>query len=93
MTKLQKLDLGGKLMLSCLENVTEVQAKAATLRNKEKLSHLSLEWSGKINEETVPDSHKKALDALEPHDGLEMLRILGNKSTHLPTWMKDPSLL
>jgi hypothetical protein len=56
------------------------QVKAATLRNKEKLSHLSLEWSSKINEEPVPDSHKKVLDALEPHDGLEMLRILATKA-------------
>jgi len=43
--ELQNLDLGGKLKLSCLENVTEAQAKAATLGNKEKLRHLYLQLS------------------------------------------------
>ena len=82
------------MKLSCLENVTEAQAKAATLGNKEKLRHLYLEWSSGCHEEPVLDCHKKVLDALKPHDcGLEMLRIDNYKSTCLPTWMKDLSLL
>jgi len=91
--ELQNLDLGGKLMLSRLENVTEAQARAATVGNKEKLRHLSLEWSSECQEEPVSDCHKKVLDALKPHEGLENLWILGYKSTSLPTWMKDLSLL
>ncbi|KAF8712996.1 hypothetical protein HU200_028785 [Digitaria exilis] len=90
--ELRNLDLGGKLVLSCLENVTEAQAKAATL-GKEKLRSLSLKWSSECHEEPVPDCHKKLLGALKPHDGLEMLRIVGYKSTCLPTWMKDLSSL
>ncbi|CAL5010373.1 unnamed protein product [Urochloa decumbens] len=91
--ELTNSDLDGKLMLSCLQNVTQAQAQAAALKNKEKLRHLSLEWSGECHEEPVPDCHKKVLDALEPHDGLDMLKIVGYKSTCLPTWMKYLSLL
>ncbi|KAJ1267445.1 hypothetical protein BS78_07G056400 [Paspalum vaginatum] len=91
--ELGSLDLGGKLMLGCLENVTETQAKYAALRNKEKLRQLSLEWSSRCDEESVPDCHKKVLDELKPYDGLEMMRIVGYKSTFLPAWMKDLSLL
>ncbi|WVZ94936.1 hypothetical protein U9M48_040762 [Paspalum notatum var. saurae] len=91
--ELQNLDLGGELMLGYLENVTETHAKAATLGNKEKLRSLSLEWSSECHEESVRESNKEVLDALRPHDGLEMLRIVGYKSTYLPAWMKDLSLL
>jgi Leucine-rich repeat (LRR) protein len=87
--QLQNLDLGGKLMLSCLENVIEAQAQAARLGNKEKLKHLALEWSSKCHEEPVANGHKKVLEALKPHSGLEMLRIVRYKSACLPTWMKD----
>ncbi|CAL5010377.1 unnamed protein product [Urochloa decumbens] len=81
--ELQNLDLVGKLMLSCLENVTEAQAKAAALKNKEKLKHLSFQWS-RCHEEPIPDCHKKILDSLKPHDGLEKLKIVGYKSTSSP---------
>ncbi|KAJ1267442.1 hypothetical protein BS78_07G056100, partial [Paspalum vaginatum] len=91
--ELQNLDLGGKLMLGYLENVTEAQAKVATLGNKEKLRSLSLEWSSECHEESVPDSNKEVLNALKPHGGPEMLRIVCYKSTCLPAWMKDLSLL
>jgi Leucine-rich repeat (LRR) protein len=90
--ELRSLNLGGKLMLNCLENVTEAQAKAATLGNKKKLRHLSLEWSSECHGEPVPGYHKKVLDALKPHDEVEKLRIVGYKSTCLPTWMKYISL-
>ena len=51
-------------------------------------------WNSGCHKEPVPDCHKKVLDALKPHDsGLEMLRIDDYKSTCLPTWMKDLSLL
>jgi hypothetical protein len=91
--ELRRLDLSGKLILRCLENVTEAQAKAATIGNKEKLRHLSLEWSSGCHKEPVPDCHKMVLDALKPHGGLELLKIVRYKSTLLPTWMKDLSLL
>jgi hypothetical protein len=91
--ELQNLDLGGKLMLSCLENVTEAEAQAAALKNKEKLRHLSFEWSSECHEEQVPECHKKVLDALEPHGGLEMLKIVRYRSIYLPTWMSDLSSL
>ncbi|KAF8668429.1 hypothetical protein HU200_052242 [Digitaria exilis] len=41
---LRNLDLGGKLILDCLENVTEAQAKAAALENKEILTYFVAEY-------------------------------------------------
>ncbi|CAD6273102.1 unnamed protein product [Miscanthus lutarioriparius] len=89
--EVQNLNLGGELELSGLQNVTEVLAKAASLENKEKLTHLSLEWNDDGCEK--PDSHKEVLDALKPHHRLEMLRIKSYKGTNLPSWITDLSLL
>ncbi|XP_062200892.1 putative disease resistance protein RGA4 [Phragmites australis] len=91
--ELQKLNLCGELALHGLENVTEAHAIAAGLRNKEKLTHLSLQWSGEGREESVQTCHKNVLDALKPHSGLEMLRIVNYKGFSLPAWITDPSLL
>nr|TKW02504.1 hypothetical protein SEVIR_8G246872v2 [Setaria viridis] len=89
--ELQNLNIAGELELSGLQNVTEVLAKAASLENKEKLTHLSLEWNDDACEK--PDSHNGVLDALKPHHQLEMLRIKSYKGTNLPSWITDLSLL
>ncbi|RCV39596.1 hypothetical protein SETIT_8G236600v2 [Setaria italica] len=89
--ELQNLNLGGELELSGLQNVTEVLAKAASLENKERLTHLSLAWNDDAREK--PDSHNEVLDALKPHHRLEMLRIKSYKGTKLPSWITDLSLL
>ncbi|XP_066361939.1 putative disease resistance protein RGA4 [Miscanthus floridulus] len=89
--ELQNLNLGGELELSGLQNVTEVLAKAASLENKERLTHLSLEWNDDAREK--PDSHNEVLDALKPHHRLEMLSIKSYKGTNLPSWITDLSLL
>ncbi|TVU23485.1 hypothetical protein EJB05_25854, partial [Eragrostis curvula] len=91
--ELEKLNLGGELELSCLENATEGHAKAASLESKENLSHLSLEWKSKGQEEPEQDCHKKVLYALKPNADLEMLRIVNYKGTSLPTWITDLSNL
>ncbi|XP_062200269.1 putative disease resistance protein RGA4 [Phragmites australis] len=91
--ELQNMNLGGELELRGLENVTEAHAKAASLGNKEKLTHLSLEWNSKGHEESVQDSHEKVLDSLKPHHGLEIIRIVNYKGSSVPTWMKDLGFL
>jgi len=89
--ELQNLNLGGQLVLDGLQNVDESQAKAASLGNKHKLTHLSLEWNSDANE--VQDCHMKVLDGLKPHGGLQMLRVDSYKGSSLPSWMIDLSLL
>ncbi|KAL6845697.1 hypothetical protein ACP4OV_024520 [Aristida adscensionis] len=91
--ELQNLNLGGELKLSGLDNVSEAHAKATSLGNKEKLTHLSLRWNSEGNEEPVQHCHKKVLDALKPHGRLEMLRIVSYQSTTLPAWATDVSLM
>uniref|UniRef100_A0A0E0CJK1 R13L1/DRL21-like LRR repeat region domain-containing protein n=1 Tax=Oryza meridionalis TaxID=40149 RepID=A0A0E0CJK1_9ORYZ len=88
-SELRNINLGGELELNGLENVTEAQAKAASLG---KLTHLSLEWNSGGPEELVQDCHVKVLDALKPCGGLEMLRIVNYKGRGAPTWMKELSL-
>ncbi|GJN25839.1 hypothetical protein PR202_gb13722 [Eleusine coracana subsp. coracana] len=80
-------DLGGELKLCSLENATEAHAKEANLECKEKLTHLSLAWDDKGQEELVQDCYEKILNALKPHDGLQMLRIVNYKGTSFPTWI------
>ncbi|KQJ86490.1 putative disease resistance protein RGA1 [Brachypodium distachyon] len=91
--ELQNLNLHGELELCGLQYVSEEDAEAATLGMKEKLTHLSLEWSGDHHEEPFPDCHKKVLDALKPHDGLLMLRIVSYKGTGLPRWATNLTVL
>ncbi|OEL20236.1 Disease resistance protein RGA2 [Dichanthelium oligosanthes] len=90
--ELRDLNLGGELELSGLENVTEALATAASLENKEKLTHLYLKWNDDACEK--PDCHnKEVLDALKPNRWLELLRIESYKGTSLPSWTTDLSLL
>uniref|UniRef100_K3ZNP6 Uncharacterized protein n=1 Tax=Setaria italica TaxID=4555 RepID=K3ZNP6_SETIT len=89
--ELRNLNLGGELELSGLQNVTEVLAKAASLENKEKLTHLSLKWNDHAR--AKPDSHNEVLGSLKPHHQLEMLSIIFYKGTNLPSWVTDLSLL
>ncbi|VAI93620.1 unnamed protein product [Triticum turgidum subsp. durum] len=90
--ELGNLNLGGQLKLRNLANVTEVDAKAANLVNKE-LRELRLTWtfrwnyfqgitSWRDNEEDA-----KVLENLEPHDGLHAIGIQSYGATTFPTWM------
>lgn len=90
--EVHSLNLSGELELRGLENVSQEQAKAANLGRKEKLTHLSLEWSGEYHAEE-PDYPEKVLDALKPHHGLHMLKVVSYKGTNFPTWMTDLSVL
>ncbi|CAL5078683.1 unnamed protein product [Urochloa decumbens] len=86
--ELQNLDLGGKLELSQLENVTGADAHAAGLSNKEKLTELMLRWTD--GDQEAPNNkhnHKEVVEGLKPHDGLKVLQMYSCGSSTFPTWM------
>ncbi|EAZ15199.1 hypothetical protein OsJ_30618 [Oryza sativa Japonica Group] len=87
--ELHSLNLCGELELRGLENVSQEDAKAANLRNKEKLARLSLVWNSECCVEE-PNCNGKVLDALKPHHGLLMLNVISYKSTHFSS-MDDRS--
>jgi hypothetical protein len=75
--EIRDLNLGGRLRLSRLDYATEEHAKASSLANKEKLTHLSLRWSDDSTEEL--DQHRNVLDALKPPAALEYLEIISTE--------------
>uniref|UniRef100_A0A0E0P3X4 Uncharacterized protein n=1 Tax=Oryza rufipogon TaxID=4529 RepID=A0A0E0P3X4_ORYRU len=85
--ELRQLDLGGRLELRKLENVTKADAKAANLGKKEKLTELSLTWTGQKYKEAQSNNHKEVLEGLMPHEGLKVLSIYSCGSSTCPTWM------
>ncbi|KAM0878217.1 hypothetical protein ACQ4PT_035019 [Festuca glaucescens] len=89
--ELRDLNLGGQLRLSCLDYATEEHAKASSLGKKEKLTHLSLEWSNDSSDER--DQQRNVLDALKPYGGLQFLRIQSYRGTGFPSWVISPTFL
>jgi hypothetical protein len=84
--ELWNLDLGGKLELSQLENVKGVDAQAAGVGNKKKLTELVLQWTHSDQEAQI-NNYKEVLEGLKPHDGLKSLKINRCGSTTFPAWM------
>ncbi|CAN6171141.1 unnamed protein product [Urochloa humidicola] len=84
--QLQNLDLGGRLELSQLENVTRKEARAAGLGNKGKLTELELRWNY-TEREAQNNNHKEVLEGLKPHDGLKVMRIYDCGSSTFPLWL------
>ncbi|CAM0885714.1 unnamed protein product [Alopecurus aequalis] len=82
--ELQQLNLGGQLELCGLNNVTEVDAKAANLGKKKKLQKLTLEW------DTGNKDDARVLESLKPHDGLQFVKIRSYGGATFPTWMAMP---
>ncbi|CAO2202866.1 unnamed protein product [Urochloa humidicola] len=84
--QLQHLNnLGGPLLLSQLENVTEVaDAKRANLVNKKELRELSLIWTSSEQEKQHCHNVLEGLGA--PHE-LEALRISYYQGIGFPKWM------
>jgi hypothetical protein len=91
--ELQNLDdLGGTLELSKLENVTGLDAQAAGLGNKKKLTELELCWSWTDSgQEAQNNNHSEVLEGLKPHDGLKALRINHCGSSTFPAWISTLS--
>ncbi|KAF7104874.1 hypothetical protein CFC21_105737 [Triticum aestivum] len=90
--ELGKLNLGGQLELRNLEKVTEVDAKAANIMNKE-LRELRLTWTFRWNYSEDKTSWQdieedaRVLENLKPHDALHAIRIHSYGATTFPTWM------
>lgn len=85
--ELRQSDLGGRLELTQLENVTKADAKAANLGKKKKLTELSLGWADQEYKEAQSNNHKEVLEGLMPHEGLKVLSIYSCGSSTCPTWM------
>ncbi|CAO2162451.1 unnamed protein product [Urochloa humidicola] len=90
--ELQHLNnLGGPLLISQLENVTEVaDAKQANLGNKKELIELSLTRTSSEEEQHC----HKVLEGLEAPHGLEALKIRYYQGTSFPLWIgKLPNMV
>jgi hypothetical protein len=83
LTELELLDLGDKLEVCRLENVTETEAQAANLENKKRLTELTLRWT---DSESQRHSHAKVLEGLNPHYGIKVLSIFDYGGSTWPTW-------
>ncbi|CAN6203180.1 unnamed protein product [Urochloa humidicola] len=84
--ELQNLDLGGKLELRQLENVTGAyDAHAADLENKKKLTKLQLKWTDADHD--VQNSYEEVVEGFKPHDGLKALWIYSYGGSTFPTWV------
>ncbi|XP_060669080.1 putative disease resistance RPP13-like protein 1 isoform X2 [Ziziphus jujuba] len=84
-------NLGGKLCITNLENVVNVEdVSEANLKDKKLIRQLILEWKG----DSTEDSHEawKVLERLQPHTAnLEYLEIRKYKGRSFPGWIGHPS--
>ncbi|KAK2420860.1 putative disease resistance protein RGA3 [Trifolium repens] len=91
---LHNLQLGGKLHIKGLENVSnETNAKEANLIGKKELSHLYLSWGTDANSQVSVTSAEQVLEALEPHTSLKYFAMMGYKGINIPNWMRNTSTL
>ncbi|CAJ2666446.1 unnamed protein product [Trifolium pratense] len=94
LAELHNLQLGGKLHIKCLENVSnERDAREANLIGKKELSHLYLSWGGDANSQGSGTGAEKVLEALEPRKGLKYFGMEGYKGVKIPNWMRNTSIL
>ncbi|AES75658.2 putative P-loop containing nucleoside triphosphate hydrolase, leucine-rich repeat domain, L [Medicago truncatula] len=94
LAQLHDLQLGGKLHIRGLENVSsEWDAKEANLIGKKELNRLYLSWGSHANSQGIDTDVERVLEALEPHTGLKGFGIEGYVGIHLPHWMRNASIL
>ncbi|GAU34986.1 hypothetical protein TSUD_103080 [Trifolium subterraneum] len=94
LAELHELQLGGKLHIKCLENVSnETDARNANLIGKEELSRLYLSWGINANSQVSGTGAEQVLEALEPHTGLKCFGMEGYKGVEIPNWMRKASIL
>ncbi|XP_039683088.1 putative disease resistance protein RGA4 isoform X2 [Medicago truncatula] len=91
LAELHNLQLGGKLYIKGLENVSiEEDARKANLIGKKDLNRLYLSW----DHSKVSGVHaERVLEALEPHSGLKHIGVDGYMGTQFPRWMRNTSIL
>ncbi|CAH2080635.1 unnamed protein product [Thlaspi arvense] len=83
--------LGGALCVSGLENIVNVEdVRKANLKNKLRLSKLSLLWSETSDELQDQSVRAKVFDVLQPPKNLRELLISGYHGRSFPYWMGDP---
>ncbi|KAK8989954.1 hypothetical protein V6N11_064366 [Hibiscus sabdariffa] len=88
------VDLGGKLVISGLENVRDKEeARGARLLEKKKLHKLTYQWN---YEREVYNKYEEVLEGLEPHSNLKSLQIVRFRGEYYPSWLSqktggDPS--
>ncbi|GMJ08826.1 hypothetical protein like AT3G14470 [Hibiscus trionum] len=83
------VELGGKLIISGLENVrNKEEARGARLWEKKKLHKLTYRWDYKRE---VCNKDEKVLEGLEPHPNLESLTIVSYRGECYPSWLTGKS--
>ncbi|XP_057742145.1 putative disease resistance protein At3g14460 [Arachis stenosperma] len=86
--ELELLNLHGFFQIKKLENVLDVkEARSARIIDKKNIDDLILEWSSGDYIVSRTQTERDILDSLQPHHGLEVLRIRGYKGTIFPNWM------
>ncbi|XP_062207625.1 putative disease resistance protein RGA1 [Phragmites australis] len=80
--------LTGELRIECWSNKKDLttDAKSANLKNKRKLSSLTLSWTSSCSCDD-PTGVETFLEVLVPPENLEVLEIDGYMGTKFPTWM------
>ncbi|KAJ4724587.1 Disease resistance protein [Melia azedarach] len=87
-------NLRGKLKISRLENVTNVDdAKKTELNGKRDIIELSLEWSHSSGNQREPTTETDVLDMLRPNENVKELTIKNYGGTNFPIWLRDSTLL
>ncbi|XP_034703238.1 putative disease resistance RPP13-like protein 1 [Vitis riparia] len=84
--------LQGRLCISNLENVANVQdGRVASLNKKEKLEELTIVWSARLDDSHNARNQIDVLDSLQPHFNLNKLKIKNYGGPEFPRWIGDVS--
>ena len=86
------LDLQGKLSISGLHNVVDIQdAKDANLAAKQNIEELTMEWSNDFSNARNETEEMKVLESLRPHRNMKKLVVAFYGGSQMPRWIKQPS--
>lgn len=89
-TELQDLDLHGKLKIYNLREVKRASDSAkANIFAKKNLDKLLLSWRLPGDTDWEADNSDDVLNALKPHKGLKVLKVLQYGGVEFPDWMRD----
>ncbi|KAK4426587.1 putative disease resistance protein RGA1 [Sesamum alatum] len=90
--QLKELNLGGKLSIQRLENVSNIEeAKSAKLIMKNDLTSLRLSWTKGIKKNSK-EYYEEVLEGLQPHHSLEAICIKSYQGSRFPNWMSTVAL-